>query len=160
MSTYYLHMTDPAQLRPAREQVAGFEVARCRVPCGAVNRFFYLEVGKDWRWTFRLPWTEAEWQTCAERPGVETWIGYLRGTPAGYFELARQEGDEVEVASFGLLPRFIGRGLGGILLTAALKRAWEEGTRRVRLHTCSWDHPHALANYRARGLAVYKTREW
>ena len=66
----------------------------------------------------------------------------------------------MEVASFGVLPQFIGRGLGGLLLTAALERAWEEGTRRVWLHTCSWDHPHALANYKARGLEVYKTREW
>ncbi len=66
----------------------------------------------------------------------------------------------MEVASFGVLPQFIGRGLGGLLLTAALERAWEEGTRRVWLHTCSWDHPHALANYQARGLEVYKTKEW
>ena len=160
MSTYYLHMTEPAQLRPARKRVAGFEVVRCQVPCVAVNRFFYQEVGKGWRWTFRLPWTEAEWQAYVERPGLETWIGSERGTPAGYFELARQEGDQVEVASFGVLPQFIGRGLGGLLLTAALERAWEEGTRRVWLHTCSWDHPHALANYQARGLEVYKTREW
>ena len=50
MSTYYLHMTDRAQLRPAQKEVEGFKVARCRVPCGAVNRFFYLEVYETREW--------------------------------------------------------------------------------------------------------------
>ena len=40
------------------------------------------------------------WSGRAWRPGSAT----RRETPAGYFELARQEGDLVEVASFGLLP--------------------------------------------------------
>ena len=81
----------------------------------------------------------------------------MQGTPAGYFELARRDAGQVEIAMFGLLPPFIGRGVGGALLTAALRRAWEEGTRRVWLHTESSDHPHALANYQARGMRVYKT---
>ena len=157
LTTYYLEMTDSARLRPSQRVVEGFAVEWSEVPYGAVNRFFYQRVGAAWRWTDRAPWTEAEWQAYAE--GVETWIGYVRGTPAGYFELARQEEGHVEVAMFGLLPPFVGRGAGGLLLTAALRRAWEEGTRRVWLHTCTWDHPRALANYRARGLEVYKTAD-
>jgi hypothetical protein len=31
----------------------------------------------------------------------------------------------VEIAYFGLLPRFAGRGLGGHLLTFTLQRAWQ-----------------------------------
>ena len=88
-----------------------------------------------------MPWTDEDWQAYAERPGLETWSGYVQGTPAGYFELARQGVAQVEVAMFGLLPHFIGRGVGGVLLTAALQRAWKEGTRRVWLHTESSDHP-------------------
>ena len=157
MTTYYLEMTDPVRLRPSRRVVEAFEVERSQVPYGALNCFFYHMVGAAWGWTDRLPWTDGDWQAYAERPGLETWLGYGRGTPAGYFELARQEGGQVEVAMFGLLPPFVGRGMGGALLTAALRRAWEGGTRRVWLHTTSSDHPHALANYQARGLQVYKT---
>ena len=72
---------------------------------------------------------------------METWLGYLRGTPAGYFELARRDGGQVEVAMFGVLPPFIGRGIGGAMLAAAIRRAWEEGTQRVWLHTETSDHP-------------------
>ncbi len=157
MATYYLEMTDPAQLRSSPRMAEAFEVKRAQIPCGALNRFFYQTVGAAWRWTDRLPWTNEDWQAYAERPGLETWLGYVQGTPTGYFELARQDAAQVEIAMFGLLPLFIGRGVGGALLTAALRRAWEKGTRRVWLHTASSDHPHALGNYQARGMQVYKT---
>jgi GNAT superfamily N-acetyltransferase len=54
------------------------------------------------------------------------------------------------------MPRFIGRGLGGWLLTAAIERAWQMGAARVWVHTCSFDHPGALANYQARGMKLFK----
>ena len=157
LTIYCLEMTDSAQLRPSPRVVEAFEVKRAQIMYGALNRFFYQTAGAAWQWTGRLPWTDEDWQAYAERPGLETWIGYVQGTPAGYFELARQDAAQVEVVMFGLLPPFVGRGVGGVLLTAALRRAWEEGTRRVWLHTATSDHPHALANYQARGMQVYKT---
>jgi ribosomal protein S18 acetylase RimI-like enzyme len=69
---------------------------------------------------------------------------------------------DVEIKSLGLLPRFIGQGLGGHLLTVAVERAWAPiedggmGATRVWLHTCTHDHPHALHNYQARGFRVCK----
>ncbi len=66
---------------------------------------------------------------------------------------------EVEIAYFGLLPEFIGRGLGGDLLTSAIENAWawSPAPFRVWVHTCNRDHPGALANYQARGFKIYKT---
>jgi GNAT superfamily N-acetyltransferase len=57
-----------------------------------------------------------------------------------------------------LLPEFIGRGLGGALLTSAIEEAWRMSPPiyRVWVHTCDLDHPAALANYQARGMVVYK----
>jgi GNAT superfamily N-acetyltransferase len=57
------------------------------------------------------------------------------------------------------LPSFIGKGLGGPLLSTAISRAWEMGAKRVWVHTCTLDHPRALGNYQARGFAVYRTEE-
>jgi GNAT superfamily N-acetyltransferase len=68
------------------------------------------------------------------------------------------------VSKRGLLPAFIGQGLGGHLLTVAVERAWAPtgadqdvgggmGATRVWLHTCSHDHPHALQNYVALGCS-------
>ncbi|HEX2036217.1 MAG TPA: GNAT family N-acetyltransferase [Chloroflexota bacterium] len=173
VTTWYLEMLDPAWLRPpsgaGRSVPAGLTLVRAEVPCPELNRFLYTAVGGDWWWTDRLAWTYERWLAYLDRPALQTWVGYVSGTPAGYFELERQEGagpgagPEVEIASFGLLPRFIGRGLGGALLTAAVERAWAiggdpgAGVRRVWVHTCSLDGPHALANYRARGFRECRT---
>ena len=83
-------------------------------------------------------------------------MAYVSGSPAGYFELEGQPGGNVEITSFGLLPAYIGRGLGGHLLTVAIEKAWQMGSSRVWLHTCSLDHPGALANYCARGFQVFR----
>ena len=79
---------------------------------------------------------------------------------AGYFELRRDDDDSIEIAYIGLLPAFVGRGLGRCLLSAAVERAWACGARRVWLHTCSFDHPAALPNYLARGFRVYKKESY
>jgi hypothetical protein len=54
----------------------------------------------------------------------------------------------------------ISNALAPIANTEIVRRAWRlvsngsEGFGRVRLSTSSWDHPHALANYLARGFRV------
>ncbi|HEX4494809.1 MAG TPA: GNAT family N-acetyltransferase [Thermoanaerobaculia bacterium] len=154
---YYLEMTSPADVRPSGRRVEGFRVEPARIPSPELNRFLYTAVGGGWYWIDRLDWTYAQWRAWLDRPELETWIGYLEGNPAGYFELERQPGDTVELAIFGLLPGFLGRGLGGALLTAAVERAWAMDVARVWVHTCSLDGPAALANYQARGFRLYAT---
>ena len=63
----------------------------------------------------------------------------------------------ISLAYFGLLPRAIGHGLGGLLLTAAIRQAWTNGAKRVWVHTSSRDHAGALPNYLARGFRIYHT---
>lgn len=166
--TYYLEMTSPEELRPARQPAEPFTVRQAELAFPALNRFFYSEVGRAHSWTDRLRWSEEEWQAWLARPGLQTWIGYIRETPAGYFELEKQRDasarqadgesasvDAVELVYFGLLPPFIGRGVGGALLTEAVRRAWALGPQRVWVHTCTADHPAALPNYRGRGFRIY-----
>ncbi|PDW04833.1 GNAT family N-acetyltransferase [Candidatus Viridilinea mediisalina] len=155
-TTYYLEMCDPTALRPVAAP-AGFRVVRAELPCPELNRFLYTAVGGNWYWLDRLGWNYARWQAYLERPELETWVGYVAGTPAGYVELEWQARAMVEIAYFGLLPAFIGRRLGGALLTAALERAWAMGAERIWVHTCSLDGPAALANYQARGMRIFKT---
>jgi GNAT superfamily N-acetyltransferase len=158
VTTTYLEMTAPDQLRPARTPELPFAVARAEIPSPELNRFLYTAVGGAWIWYGRLGWDRARWLEYLDRPTLETWVGYARGTPAGYFELER-EGDQVEIAYFGLLPGFIGKGLGGPLLTAAIERGWKMGAARVWVHTCDLDHPAALANYKARGMRPYRVEK-
>jgi len=150
----YLEMTSRDQVVPfARER--RLDVRRARTPDPELNRSLYVGVGSDWSWHERLPWDRDRWMLWLDRPEVETWIGHLDGEPVGYFELESQPGGQVELAYFGLLPGFVGRGLGSELLDAAVTRAWEIANRRIWVHTCTLDHPRALPNYQARGFRVY-----
>jgi len=81
---------------------------------------------------------------------------YSDGSPAGYFELERHPDGSIEVAYFGLIQEFLGRGLGKNLLTAAAEQAWSDGANRVWLHTCTLDDPAALPNYLKRGFKKFK----
>ncbi|GAA4604192.1 GNAT superfamily N-acetyltransferase [Actinoplanes octamycinicus] len=165
ITTWYLEQTDAALIKKGGEPTVPVDVVRAEIPSPELSRFLYTAVGGDWTWTDRLPWTWQQWQDHLDRPGVETWVAYVRGTPAGYIELDGSQPGAVEVTYFGLLPQFAGKRIGGFLLTTALEKAWSLRTRwpdlapveRVWLHTCSLDGPTALANYQARGLTIYRT---
>ncbi|MFF5719422.1 GNAT family N-acetyltransferase [Streptomyces buecherae] len=179
VTTWYLEQTAPGDLSPAPAPApdAGVRIVRAEVPSPEFSRFLYASVGGDIAWTDRLAWTYARWQRALARPGVETWVAYERGTPAGYVELAANpdgsagsddspdSDGSVEIVYFGLLPAFRGRRIGGHLLSVGVQRAWDLGerwpdlsaTRRVWLHTCSKDGEHALGNYQKRGFSVYRT---
>jgi GNAT superfamily N-acetyltransferase len=155
VTVYHLEMLDPSQLVPARSEARALEVVESRIPIPEYNRFLYSAVGGDYFWRDRLSWDYARWMQVLNRPGYETWVGFVHGAPCGYFELD-VESDSVEIAYFGLLPQFVGKGFGGALLSRAIERGWEKGARRVWVHTCSLDHPAALSNYQARGLRLFK----
>ena len=154
----YLEMDDPADAVPYRGR-RRLDVRRAEVPCPEMNRLLYVAVGSGWWWYSRLSWSKERWTAWVERPEVETWIGYLAGTPVGYFELEAQPGPAVELVYFGLLPTFIGQGLGTELLAAAVERAWALAPKRVWVHTCTLDHPRALPNYQARGFRIYDAED-
>jgi GNAT superfamily N-acetyltransferase len=158
VTRWYLEMTDPGDLAPAPPADRELEVRRAEIPSPELSRFLYTAVGGDWFWVDRLGWDHARWQAHLERPGVETWVGWMRGTPAGYAELVRRA-DVVELAYFGLLRGFIGRGIGPRLLHAATARAWALRPARVRLSTCELDGPAALRTYQRAGFQVYDRRE-
>ncbi len=156
-TTYYLEMKAPAELR-SREESNGLQVRECQIKQFQFNKYLYQLVGSDWDWTTKIPWSDDEWVAYSENDNLRTWVGYKKGSPIGYYELRKIEAD-TEIASFGMAPNFIGRGYGGCLLTKAIECAWEwEGTQRVLVHTCTTDHPYALANYQARGMKLYHTK--
>lgn len=156
VTTWYLEMRRPEDLRDRAAPAGDIAVVRATIPSPAFSRFLYTAIGGKWHWTDRLAWDDDRWRNYLSRPAVETWVAYLSGTPAGYIELEAQQAGDVEIVYFGLLPGFIGRGIGGYLLTVGTQRAWAMGARRVWLHTCSLDGPQALANYQARGFRIYR----
>ncbi len=151
---WYLEMTEPTQLRPARPPRVDARF-RQATPDPAWSRRFYEQIGSDWSWTDRRCWSAHQWEAWVAGPGYEMWVAEVADEPVGYLELDGGPRGDVEVAYFGILPGFTGVGLGGSLLTAGVRGAWRRGADRVWLHTCSLDAPHALANYEARGFRPY-----
>ena len=89
--------------------------------------------------------------------GVSTYILKKENELAGYFEqVFYDEKSDCEIAYFGILEEYIGKKLGGYLLSEAIKKSFEIGSKRVWVHTCSLDHKHALKNYLARGMKVFR----
>ncbi|MEU3554801.1 GNAT family N-acetyltransferase [Streptomyces fragilis] len=165
VTTWSLEQTSAVDLRPAAVPEGDVRVVRAEVPSPEFSRFLYASVGGDVTWTDRLGWSHARWREHLERPGVETWVAYDRGTPAGYVELEAQDEGVVEIVYFGLLPDFRGRRIGGHLLSQGAARAWDLADRlpgrtpttRVWLHTCSLDGEHAMDNYLRRGFRLFRT---
>lgn len=155
--TTYLEMRSADQLRPKRAG-SPFQVQEKTERDWRFNRDLYLRVGEQWAWIDKRSWTDKQWREYATAPELRTFAGYYDNTLTGYYELRRDAQGGIEIAYFGLLPEWIGRGLGGALLTSAIEKAWNMRPvpSRVWVHTCNRDHSQALANYRARGMVVYK----
>jgi prephenate dehydrogenase len=152
----YLEQRAPAPVATPWPE-PGWQVARVESCPAAFYRFLYREVGRPWHWIDRLPWSDERIRAHAASPGIEIWL-LTRGTvPAGFAELERAADGSVEIVYFGLLPEFIGRRAGRPFLDAIVARAWDGGTAtRVWVHTCTLDHPRALANYLAGGFRVVR----
>jgi GNAT superfamily N-acetyltransferase len=159
-SRTYLEMREPACLLQARVPDASCRVERILECPPSFWRFLYTEVGRGHGWIDRLPWSADDIRAYLADPAVSLWLMSVHGAPAGYFELRNTPDGATEIAYFGVLKDFHGRGLGGHLLTQAVQRAWEAGASRVWVHTSTLDHPAALPNYLKRGFTVYKTETY
>jgi|TARA_B100001093_G_scaffold498223_1_gene546102 ribosomal protein S18 acetylase RimI-like enzyme len=123
-----------------------------------LNKFFYKNIGKKHKWIDRLVWTEFKWIEYVSNKNVKTYIFKNKEDLVGFFELIEHpEKKEIEIAYFGLLEEYQNKKLGSYLLSAAIKKSFENKIDRVWLHTCSLDHKNALKNYISRGMKIFKT---
>jgi len=156
VTTTCLEMISPDQLVMKPFERKDVLLMQAEVPNPDLNHFLFMSVGLPWQWYSRLAWQRRDWDQYLNSPDVQTWVGYVKGTPFGYFELEKQSGADVEIKFFGLLPAFIGQGLGSYLLSRTIQQAWAMEASRVWVHTCSLDHPTALSNYQNRGFKICK----
>lgn len=152
----HLELRDLADLRPARLPAEPVALRLHRPIRAAEYRSLYSLVGERWLWRDRLVWTDAELDRYLSSPDVFVWTLNVGGATAGYFELQRHHDATVELMYFGLVESFIGRGLGGWLLTRAAEESFAAGAKRMILNTCTLDSPRALPNYLARGFVIVR----
>ncbi|HKV75353.1 MAG TPA: GNAT family N-acetyltransferase [Gemmatimonadales bacterium] len=156
----YLEMRSPAELRGGGVAApAGARLEPVEWVPASLWRYLYREVGGPYHWLDRREWNDDQIREYLSQP-ITLWLLTSGGAPAGYFELKRNEDDSIEIAYFGLLPDFVGKGLGKYLLVRAIEEAWAQKPSRVWLHTCTLDHPAALPNYLERGFTATGTESY
>jgi GNAT superfamily N-acetyltransferase len=120
-------------------------------------RTLFRLVGAPWLWFSRLVVDDATLAAIIQHPGVELYaVADEGGQDVGMLELDFREPRECELSFIGLIPELWGKGHGRWLLAEAVQRAWREGVSRVHVHTCSLDHPAALAAYRRAGFVPFR----
>jgi GNAT superfamily N-acetyltransferase len=151
----YLRMTNQEAIRPGREARSAITTIATRSE--SALRPIYDALANTWDWP---DWDE--WKVGFTRPRRHFYLLAIDERPAGLAKFIDHGGGEIQVDTFGLASDFVGRGYGGAALTRMLELAWHFALRDsdaglVWLHTCNWDHPHALQNYLSRGFEIVRS---
>jgi GNAT superfamily N-acetyltransferase len=148
----YLEM----RTRPAARRVehSGLSLA----PIGADlarYRALYRRVGERWLWFSRLILPDEALAAILGDPEVQAFALTDGSRELGLLELDFRTAGECELAFIGLVPEAIGSGLGRFLIDAAIERAFAHPITRLWVHTCTLDHPGAVAFYMSAGFRPY-----
>ncbi|MBU0723424.1 MAG: GNAT family N-acetyltransferase [Alphaproteobacteria bacterium] len=148
----YLEMTE----RPTRPSVPApamrLSLQRAEMPTVSFYRYLYNTIGAPWAWVSKRLESDADIKAVIQDDDVDIYVLSVAGVPAGMVQLDRREFQVVDIAYFGLMPDFIGHGLGKYLLNWGIDQAWESNPARVTVNTCDLDHPRALPLYQKCGF--------
>jgi ribosomal protein S18 acetylase RimI-like enzyme len=154
----YLEISSINDLKQSQIPNENCKIILLDPPDFQLNKFFYKQIGKDFKWFDRLEWSDQKWINYVENPNTETFILKDKDNLVGYFEqILHYDKKNCEIAYFGIMNEFYGKKYGGYLLTEAIKKSFQQDIEKVWLHTCSLDHENAIKNYQARGMKIFKT---
>ena len=119
-------------------------------------RDLHRRVGEDWLWFSRLRMSDAELAAIIHDPRIEIYALAVDGRDEGLLELDFREPGQCELVYFGVTAGLIGTGAARFLMNRALERAWHDDVRRVWVHTCTFDHPSAVAFYQRSGFIPFR----
>ena len=152
----YLEIKSLDELSEVKKPNENYYLERVNPSDYQLNKFFYKQIGKSYKWVDRLEWKDNNWIEYVSNSNVFTFILKKKADIAGFFELIYHKDKlEIEIAYFGLLDDYIGEKLGGYMLSEAIKKSFSFNIKRVWVHTCSLDHINALQNYLSRGMKIY-----
>ncbi|MDQ8730037.1 GNAT family N-acetyltransferase [Bradyrhizobium sp. LHD-71] len=119
-------------------------------------RDLYRRVGEEWLWVSRLALSDTELAAIIQAQGVAIYALEHEGRDEGLLELDFRRAQECELVFFGVTARLIGTGAGRWLMNRAFELSWSKPIRRFWLHTCTFDHPSALAFYQRAGFRPFR----
>ena len=154
----YLEIKSLESLREVKKPSSNYSVNLVSPKDFQLNKYFYKKIGKNCQWTDTLVWNDLNWTNYISDEKLSTYILKDKEEIAGYFELIfNKDLKEAEIAYFGILEEYMGKQLGGYLLSVAIKNSFLMGSSRLWVHTCSLDHKNALNNYISRGMKIFKS---
>lgn len=154
----YLEQTARPALVPAPRPPVKIAILRAEKPPVHFYRYLYRLIGDPYHWMSRRRLSDDKLAAIIRHPRVYIYVLYVGGVPAGLAELDAREPDIVELKFFGLSQEYHGNGLGRFFLSNTIDLAWSLGPKRVRLETCTLDHPAALPLYQKLGFSVFDQR--
>jgi len=149
-----LEMFERPVLRPETSN-PGWRLERLS-PEPTEYRRLYRAVGEDWLWFSRLGLGDEELGDIISHPQVEVYRLSDGADGVALLELDFREKDECELVFFGLSRTLIGGRAGRWLMNRAIERAWSRPIRRFWVHTCTLDHPSAVAFYMRSGFRPFR----
>ena len=122
MERSYLEISSINELIIKNKPFSDLYLEKVNPPDFQLNKFFYKQIGKKHSWTDRLVWDDKKWIDYLENSGVNTYILKHNKDFIGYFEqIFDKDKLDCEIAYFGILEEYIGKQLGGYLLSEAIK---------------------------------------
>ncbi|QQO19632.1 GNAT family N-acetyltransferase [Bradyrhizobium diazoefficiens] len=119
-------------------------------------RDLFRRVGEEWLWFSRARMNDTELAAIIRTPGIEVYALVADGHDEGLLELDFREPGQCELVYFGVTASLIGTGAARFLMNRALELAWSRDVRRVWMHTCTFDHPSAVAFYQRSGFRAFR----
>ncbi len=153
-----LEMTAPPPSAPGATAKADSPLTLVRIESSAPHdyRALFRLVGADWLWFSRLVLDDDALGAIIDDPAVEIYaVRDAAGADVGMLELDFREGANAELAFLGLVSGLTRQGHGRWLMNRALALLWRPGVSRVWVHSCTLDHPGAIAFYRASGFTAF-----
>ena len=150
----HLEMIERPPLRP--DPPGAWTLRRVHEPALDWFRELYRRIGEEWLWFSRSRLSDGELAALIRPPSAEIYALELDGRDEGVVHLDFAAPGQCELSLFGVTARLVGSGAGRFLMNRTLERAWSQATTRVWVHTCSFDHPAALAFYQRSGFRAFR----
>jgi len=159
MTVTFLDMkVKPAALPPPQPK-GKVAILKAEKPSAHFYRYLYDTVGDAYFWVDRRKLTTEALTALIQDTKNTLYVLYAEGSPAGMAELDFRKEGSANISYFGLMPEFIGRGLGFYLLYHTCANAWTQPIARLTVNTCTLDHPRALPLYQRMGFVPYAREE-
>ena len=150
----HLEMTERPAPRP--DPPGAWTLRRVETPGLDWFRDLYRRIGEEWLWFSRLQMSDADLAGIIQPPSSEIHALVHDGRDEGLLHLDFRQPGQCELSMFGVTAKLVGSGAGRWLMNRALERAWSQPITRVWLHTCTFDHPSALAFYQRSGFRPFR----